>query len=110
MSELVAKFNQAMTNVMNARRKLLEAKEDTFGAKDALKDHETAIILEGSYTASGKNEKEREAWMRNATVNRRDELAITERDERVAVLNLELALDARRNLESILKIMDLERI
>lgn len=108
--DLKAKFDQAMTHVMNARKACLEAKDATIGCKEALKDHETAIILEGSYTASGKNEKEREAWLRDRTGNRRDELLITERDERAAILALEVALDARRNLESILKIMELERI
>ena len=107
---LAAKIDAAFDNVINARKRLLDAKEDTFGAKEELKDQESALIRCGDYTSSGKNEKERDAWMRSKTENRRSELAIAERDERVATLALEIALDARRNLESMLRIEELEAV
>jgi hypothetical protein len=108
--DLKAKIDQAMINVMNARVRLLDAQDKNIAAKEALKDQEAALIIDGSYTASGKNEKEREAWLRSVTDHHRGELLKAEREERTAILNLELALDARRNLESILKIMELEAI
>jgi len=106
--DLRSKFDQAMTNVMHARSRLLEAKDAVIEGKEELKEQETANILDGSYTASGKNEKERESWLRAQTTIRRVHVLELEKSERVAVLNLEIALDSRRNLESILKIMELE--
>lgn len=106
--DLQAKIEAAFDNVVNARKGLLDAKEAAMGAKEELKDQEVALILSGDYTASGKNEKERESWMRSKTENRRSELSIAEQDERVATLALEIALDARRNLESMLRIEELE--
>lgn len=108
MEDLKAKFDQAMTNVMNARKACLEAKEATIQAKERLKDQEAGLINNG--LVSGKNEKEREGSMRAQTMKWRDDLALAEKGERSAVLALEVALDARRNSESILKIMELERI
>ena len=105
--DLQAKIEAAFDNLINARKRLLEDKEATLGAKEELKDQESALISSGDYTASGKNEKEREAWLRYKTENRRSELAVTERDERVSALALEYALDARRNLESMLRIEEL---
>jgi hypothetical protein len=110
MEDLRAKIEAAFDNLINARKRLLEDKESAIGAKEELKAQESALISSGDYTASGKNEKEREAWLRSKTENRRSELAITERDERASTLALEYALDARRNLESMLRIEELEAV
>ena len=107
--DLREKFDAAMTNVMGSRQGLVEARENTVLAKEALKDQEAGLIQSGQYTASGKNEKEREAWLRGGTIAHRNTVLRRESEERVAVYRLELALDARRNLESILKIEELER-
>ncbi len=108
MEELRDKFDAAMTNVMRGRKALLEAKENTIAIREALKDQECALVGSGAYTASGTNEKAREAWLRSQTERARLDLSQAESDERVAVLALETALDARRNLESILKIVEME--
>jgi hypothetical protein len=60
MSDLTAKIDQDMTNLMNARARLLDVTDKKIAAKEELKDQEAALIIDGSYTASGKNEKERE--------------------------------------------------
>jgi len=43
------------------------------------------------------------------TAMEREALAKAEKEKRLAVYRLEIALDARRNLESILKIEELEK-
>ena len=110
MSELAAKFDQAMTNVMNARVRLLDVQDKKIAAKEDLKDQEATLIVYGSYTASGKNEKEREAYLRVACGPQRAALQRLEQSERFEAMNLEISMDTRRNLESILKIMELEAI
>lgn len=106
--DLIEKFDAAMSNVMNARKNLLAAKEATIEAKEDLKSSECDLIFRGQ--AGGKNEKEREAALRSQTYQERTALADAEKAERVAVLALEIALDARRNLESILKIQEIEKV
>ncbi|MCK9571034.1 hypothetical protein M0R72_18950 [Candidatus Pacearchaeota archaeon] len=106
MEELRIKIESAFDNVINARKGLLDAKEVTANAKCDLTDAEVRYILSG---LSGKNEKEREAQLWRLCAGWRDSLTAAEKDERVATLALEMALDARRNLESILKIEEMEK-
>ena len=101
MEELRTKIESAFDDVVNARKRLLDAKEATFKAKCDLKDAEVRYILSG---LSGKNEKEREASLWHLCTGWRDSLTAAEKEERVATLALEMALDARRNLESMLNI------
>lgn len=105
MEDLRSKFDAAMTNVIRARKACLESKEATIEAKEKLKDQEAGLINNGM--VSGKNEKEREGSIRAQTMKWRDDLSNAEKSERIAILSLEIALDARRNLESILKIEEI---
>ena len=108
MAELRAKIEAAFDNVINARKQLLDAKEAVISSKEKLKDQEAGLILNGMIV--GKNEAERSASMRSQTIKWRDDLLEAEKSERVATLALEIALDARRNLESMLRIEELEAI
>ncbi len=101
MEELRTKIESAFDSVVNARKRLLDAKEATAKAKCDLKDAEVRYILSG---LSGKNEKEREASLWHLCTGWRDSLTAVEKEEHVATLALEMALDARRNLESMLNI------
>lgn len=105
MEELRAKIEVAFDNVVDARKRLLDVREASIAAKDALKNREANLILSGHVV--GKNETERSACMRSLTQPMIMDVAAAEREERVAALALEMALDARRNLESILKIEEL---
>ena len=107
MQELKAKLDSAFTNVINARKALLDAKETTIAAKESLRNREADLILSGQIV--GKNESERSAYMRSVTKPMLVEVAAAERAERVATLALEMALDARRNLENMLKIEEIEK-
>lgn len=107
MEELGFKLEVAFDNIVNARKRLLAAKEATIEAKDALKNREADLILSGQIV--GKNESERSAYMRSATKPMLVEVTAAERAERVATLALEIALDARRNLENMLKIEEIEK-
>ena len=102
MEELRAKIESAFDNVINARKALLDAKEAAIAAKESLRNREADLILSGQIM--GKNETERSAYMRSITRPMLVEVAAAERAERVATLALEMALDARRNLENALKI------
>jgi len=108
MEDLRTKLEAAFDNVVNARKCLLEAKEETIAGKETLKDYESELISSGEYQASATNERGREAWLRGHTAIVRPAVAELEADERTKVLALEIALDARRNLESILRIEELE--
>ena len=107
MEELRAKLDSAFTNVINARKALLDAKETTIAAKESLRNREADLVLSGQII--GKNETERSAYMRSLTRPMLVEVAAAERAERVATLALEMALDARRNLENMLKIEEIEK-
>ena len=107
MEELKAKLDTAFTNVINARKALLDVKEATIAAKESLQNREADLILSGQIV--GKNETERSAYMRSLTRPMLVEVAAAERAERVATLALEMALDARRNLENALKIEEIEK-
>lgn len=107
MEELRTKLDSVFTNVVNDRKRLLDAKETTIAAKDALRNREADLILSGQIV--GKNESERSAYMRSLTRPMLVEVAAAERDERVATLALEVAIDARRNLENALKIEEIEK-
>jgi len=106
MEELKAKIEAAFDNVVNARKCLLEAKEATLTAKENLKYCEADLFDQGLVT--GSNDKAREASIRSQTKHIRVDLEKAEKEERVATLALEIALDARRNLESMLRIEELE--
>lgn len=107
MEEIRAKIDSAFTNVINARKALLDAKETTIAAKESLRNREADLILSGQIV--GKNETERSAYMRSVTKPMLVEVAAAERAERVATFALEMALDARRNLENALKIEEIEK-
>ena len=104
MEELRTKIESAFDDVVNARKRLLDAKEATIAGKEKLKDYEAELVLSGKYQSSATNEKGREAWLRANTAIVRPAVSKLEADERVATLALEMALDARRNLESMLNI------
>lgn len=107
MEELRAKIETAFDNLVNTRKVLYDAMESVIKAKTELKDREAALILGGQVV--GKNESERAACMRSLTKPMLVQVEAAEREERAAALALELALDARRNLESMLKIEEIAR-
>ena len=107
MEELGFKLEVAFDGVVRARAALLDAKETTIAAKESLRNREADLILSGQIV--GKNESERSAYMRSLTRPMLVEVAAAERAERVATLALEMALDARRNLENMLKIEEIEK-
>jgi riboflavin synthase len=107
VEEIRAKLDSAFTNVINARKALLDAKETTIAAKESLRNREADLVLSGQII--GKNESERSAYMRSITRPMLVEVAAAEREERVATFALEVALDARRNLENALKIEEIEK-
>ena len=107
MEELGSKLEVAFDGVVRARAALLDAKEHAISSKEKLKDQEAGLILNGMIV--GKNETERSASMRSQTIKWRDDLLEAEKSERVATLALEIALDARRNLENMLKIEEIEK-
>ena len=106
--DLQAKINAAYEDVITARKCLLDAKEVAIRAKEALKDQEAELILGGKIT--GKNETERAAAMRDQTIAWRHSVSEAEKSDRASTLALEYALDARRNLESMLRIEELEAV
>ena len=106
MTDLREKFDAAMSAVMQARGALLGATEAEIEARENLKSSET-VLLAGDRIA-GKNAETRAAQLRAMTAVERAALTDAEKAKRLAVYRLEIALDARRNLESILKIEELE--
>jgi hypothetical protein len=106
MEELKAKIAAAFDNVVNARKRLLEDKEATLTAKENLKYCEADLFDQGLVT--GSNDKAREASIRSQTKHIRADLEKAEKAERASTFALEIALDARRNLESMLRIEELE--
>ena len=106
--DLREKFDIAMDRVIQGRLALLGANEAEIEAREDLKSSEMVLLArEGAIT--GKNAETRAAQLREMTAMERDALAKSEKEKRLAVYRLEIALDARRNLESILKIEELER-
>lgn len=91
--------------IQEHRKVLHEVREKCIEAKEDLKSTECDLINVG---IPGKNEKEREAYIRLATAEERETLIVAEKAERIAALNLELSLDARRSLENIIKLMEVE--
>ena len=106
MEDLRVKIESAFDNVVNARKCLLDAKEAALTAKENLKYCEADLFDQGLVT--GSNDKAREASIRSQTKHIRSDMEKAEKAERVATLALEIALDARRNLESMLRIEELE--
>lgn len=88
--------------IQECRKALLEVHEKSIEAKENLKSRECALILKG---LPGKNKEDREAYLFIETKDLRDTLLENEKSERVAALNLELFLDARRCLENVTKLM-----
>jgi hypothetical protein len=132
--DLREKFDAALDFITQSRKHLLEANEAEIEAreilkgkellaKEALKSREDELLAmpKGQTPIDGPNAEARAAQLRELTKELRDALAVAEREhregvakaekeKRLAVYRLELALDARRNLESILKIEELEKI
>jgi hypothetical protein len=106
--DLREKFDAAMTTVTRCRLALLEANEAEIEAREDLKSSEM-ILLGRDGVIDGKNAEVRAAQLRTMTAMERGALAKAEKEKRLAVYRLEIALDARRNLESILKIEELEK-
>ncbi|MFA5409173.1 MAG: hypothetical protein WC343_10435 [Bacilli bacterium] len=106
------KFDAAMSAVMQCREALLATTEVEIMAREDLKYREMVLLaaLPEHTLINGKNAETRAAQLRDLTKDQRESLAGAERSKRLAVLRLEVALDARRNLESILKIDELEKI
>jgi hypothetical protein len=109
--DLREKFDAVMSAVMRARNALLDATEAEIEAREALKSREMALLaMPADQTPiTGKNAETRMAQLRELTATERESLTRAEGVKRLAALKLELALDARRNLESILKIEELEK-
>ena len=107
MTDLREKFDAAMTTVMQCRLTLLDANEAEIEAREDLKSSEMVSLAGDSI--NGKNAEVRAAQLRTMTAMEREALAKAEKEKRLAVYRLEIALDARRNLESILRIEELER-
>ena len=105
--DLREKFDAAMNTVMQCRLALLDANEAEIEAREDLKSSEM-VLLAGD-AINGKNAEVRAAQLRTMTAMEREALAKAEKEKRLAVYRLEIALDARRNLESILKIEELEK-
>lgn len=87
--------------LISARRVLAEAREQAIEAKEDLKSSECSLILRG---LNGKNEKEREAFLRTETFQERQTLLEAEKRERAAILELEICKDIRRCLENIISV------
>ena len=105
MPDLREKFDTAMNTVIRCRLALLDANEAEIEAREDLKSSEM-VLLAGDQI-NGKNAETRTAQLRAMTAMEREALAKAEKEKRLAVYRLEIALDARRNLESILKIEEL---
>ncbi len=105
--DLREKFDIAMDRVIQGRLALLDANEAEIEAREDLKSSEM-VLLGRDGVIDGKNAEVRAAQLRIMTAMERDALAKAEKEKRLAVYRLEIALDARRNLESILKIEELE--
>lgn len=91
--------------LISARRVLAEAREQAIEAKEDLKSSECSLILRG---LNGKNEKEREAFLRTETFQERQTLLEAEKRERAAILELEICKDIRRCLEDIIAIENIK--
>lgn len=89
-------------NILKSRVELSNAVEAEILASEALADAQMHLILGGEVL--GKNEKEREAWLRNATAPAREALLAAQRRKRFGQLALEIALDNRRLCENILRV------
>lgn len=109
---LAAKIDAAFDNVINARKRLLETNEAEISFREQLKGKEMELLAmpPDKTPITGKNAETRQAQLRELTVDLRDSLSRAEKDKRMATLALEIALDARRNLESMLKIEELQKV
>lgn len=103
------KLQEAMienvAQIQERRKVLHEAREKSIEAKEELKSTECGLINVG---IPGKNEKEREAYIRITTTEEREALIAAEKSERIASLNLELSLDVRRSLENVVRLMEVQ--
>jgi len=102
---LVKDINLITQELIEARKKLIEAKDDVISKKEWLANQTCDLICGG---VPGKNEKERDAWIRRQTQTCRIALEKSERQERVASLELEIAKDKRQCLEDLIKIAGME--
>jgi hypothetical protein len=110
MEELRAKIEAAFDNVINARKRLLETNEAEIASREQLKGREMDLLAmpPEKTPITGKNAETRQAQLRELTIDLRDALARAEKDKRIAMFSMEIALDVWRNLESILRIEELE--
>lgn len=112
MEELRAKIEAAFDNVVNARKRLFETTEAEIDFREQLKGREMELLAmpADKTPITGKNAETRQAQLRELTVDLRDALSRAEKDKRTATLALEVSLDARRNLESMLRIEELQKV
>jgi len=103
--KLLDSITENTAQIQERRKALHEAREKSIEAKEKLKIQECASILKG---IPGKNKEDREAYLYADTSELRDILQDNEKSERIAALNLELSLDARRSLENIVKLTEAE--
>ncbi len=101
--KLLDSITENTAQIQERRKALHEAREKSIEAKEKLKIQECASILKG---IPGKNKEDREAYLYAETKISRNILQDSEKAERIAALNLELSLDARRSLENVIKLMD----
>ncbi len=104
--DLSARLEAATEELIQAREKFYNKTEIEILAREALKAAEVQLILRGEIL--GKNEKEREAHIRNKTVVVRQELADAESKTRNAKFWLETCQDRLRLVRSLLECEKLE--
>jgi hypothetical protein len=105
---LEGKFDENFQQICIARKAMLVAIEAEEDAKEALKDRESALLILGKDgPINGSNDKQRDAQMRDATLTERIAVVEASKDKRLAEYKLQLCIDARRNLENVLKIEEI---
>lgn len=103
MEDLKQKLLDNAAKIAECRKNCLAKKEAAILSKEMLKDKEAYLLPE----IPGKNQAERDANLRFKTESERRKLWAAETDDRKATCDLELALDERRLLESLLKINEI---
>lgn len=107
MDELRQKLITNAAKIAECRKKCLEAKEVVMEAKEDLASSIAALY--NGKQVEGSNDKARDACIRAKTSHERITTESNEAIERAEMLGLELALDERRLLESLLKIEEIKR-
>jgi len=105
-----AKFEAACDGIQESRKALYEATENEILVREILKGREGELLAIGKDgPISGGNAEMRNGQLREATGPERASLAKAEHERRFAVLALELALDARRALEYIVRLEEISQ-